>query len=98
MEQAAKKIEHPYIGRNPNICNGEPIIVGTKTTVRAIVEFWRNGIQPEEIPLHLPHLSLAHIFDALGFYSENRDEINKYIEDNRAPENKIHPLLKEQSS
>ncbi|MFZ5518992.1 MAG: DUF433 domain-containing protein [Candidatus Zhuqueibacterota bacterium] len=97
MEQAAKKIIHPYISRNPKICKGEPIISGTKTTVRAIVELWRTGVQPEEIPVHLPHISLAQIFDALGFYSENQDEINTYIEENHVPEDKIHPILKGQS-
>ncbi|WP_292738054.1 DUF433 domain-containing protein [Nostoc sp. JL31] len=30
-----------------------------RTPVRAIVENWRLGIRPEEIPLHLPHLTLA---------------------------------------
>jgi uncharacterized protein (DUF433 family) len=39
MEQVARKIEHPYIIRDDKICKGEPVIYGTKTTVRAVVEF-----------------------------------------------------------
>ena len=38
---------------------------------------------PEEIPSHLPHFNMAQIFDALSYYSENQDEINRYIERNR---------------
>jgi uncharacterized protein (DUF433 family) len=75
-----------YVTRNPDILSGEPIIVGTRTPVRAIVETWRMGIAPEEIPLHLPHLTLAQVFDALSFYQDNMAEINDYIERNHVPE------------
>ncbi|QFS43012.1 DUF433 domain-containing protein [Nostoc sphaeroides] len=47
-----------YVTRQPDILSGEPIIKGTRTPVRAIVENWRLGIRPEEIPLHLSHLTL----------------------------------------
>src|SRR5207244_32739 len=68
------------------ILSGEPIINGTRTPVRAIVELWRGGLPPEEIPSHLPHLNMAQIFDALSYYSEKQDEINSYIERNRIPD------------
>lgn len=83
-----------YVARNPEILQGEPIIAGTRTSVRAIVELWRLGINPEEIPLHLPHLKLAQIFDALSFYLDNQEEINTYIDRNRIPEDLIHPAVK----
>jgi uncharacterized protein (DUF433 family) len=83
-----------YVTRHPEILQGEPIIVGTRTSVRAIVELWRLGITPEEIPMHLPHLKLAQIFDALSFYLDNQEEINTYIERNRISENLIHPVVK----
>ncbi len=65
---------------------GEPIIRGTRTPVRAIVELYRSGISPEEIPTHLPHLKLAQVFDALSYYSDHSDEINSYIIQNQPPE------------
>jgi uncharacterized protein (DUF433 family) len=83
-----------YVARHPKILQGEPIIAGTRTSVRAIVELWRLGITPEEIPMHLPHLKLAQIFDALSFYLDNQEEINTYIERNRIPEELIHPAVK----
>ncbi len=83
-----------HVTRNPEILSGEPIIDGTRTPVRAIVENWRLGVRPEEIPLHLPHLNLAQIFDALSFYLDNQAEINEYIERNHVPDELVHPFIK----
>lgn len=85
--------QHPYIVRDDTILSGEPIIKGTRTPVRAIVENWRLGLSPEEIVVHLPHLTLAQVFDALSYYSDHKDEINGYIEENKIPENLIHPFV-----
>lgn len=84
------KMTHCYISSDPKIMNGEPVIHGTKTPVRAIVEMWRMGFAPEEIPTHLPHLTLAQIFDALSYYADHQDEVNHYIEINRVPDDLIH--------
>jgi uncharacterized protein (DUF433 family) len=75
--------EHCYIITNDQILGGEPIIKGTRTPVRAIVEIWRMGVAPEEIPSQLPHLTLAQVFDALSYYSDHQDEINAHITRNR---------------
>lgn len=85
---------HPYIIHDGSILEGEPIIKGTKTPVRAIVENWRLGLSPEEIVIHLPHLTLAQVFDALSYYSDHKDEINDYIEKNKIPDNLIHPSVR----
>jgi len=87
-------IGHRYIERKPGILSGEPIIVGTRTPVRAIVEMWRMGYAPEEIPVHLPHLTLAQVFDALSYYSDNQAEINAYIERNHISNDLIDPLVR----
>jgi uncharacterized protein (DUF433 family) len=85
---------HCYIVQNDAILGGEPIIKGSRTPVRAIVESWRLGLSPEEIVIHFPHLTLAQVFDALSYYSDNEDEINAYIEQNKIPENLIHPSMR----
>lgn len=87
--------EHYYVVKDPEILNGEPIIKGTRTPVRAIVETWRLGVSPEEIPLGLPHLTLAQVFDALSYYSDRQKEINEYIERNKIPDELIDPLVKD---
>ncbi len=82
---------HRYIVTDPDILSGEPIIEGTRTPVRAIVELWRQGLLAEEVPLHLPHLSLAQVFDALSYYSDHQEEINVQIERNRIPDELLDP-------
>ena len=84
---------HRYIVTHDQILSGEPIIEGTRTPVRAIVELWRQGVLPEEIPGQLPHLTLAQVFDALSYYSDHQDEINAHIERNRIPEDRADPLV-----
>ena len=83
-----------YITHTPGILGGEPIIAGTRTPVRAIIEMWRMGIAPEEIPMHLPYLTLAQVFDALSYYQDNMAEINDYIGRNRIPDDMIHPAVR----
>jgi uncharacterized protein (DUF433 family) len=78
--------EHFYVVTDEQILSGEPIIKGTRTPVRAIVEIWRGGVAPEEILEHLPHLTLAQVFDALSYYSDHTEEINTHIERNRVPD------------
>jgi uncharacterized protein (DUF433 family) len=86
--------QHCYIVCDDEILGGEPIIQGTRTPVRAIVELWRLGVAPEEIPRRLPHLNLAQVFDALSYFSDHQAEILEYIESNRIPDELIHPLVK----
>ena len=88
--------QHAYVIADGAILGGEPIIRGTRTPVRAIVELWRQGVAPEEISSHLPHLTLAQVFDALSYYSDHQGEINAHIERNRIPEDLIDPLVKDQ--
>ena len=85
--------EHRYIVNDDQILGGEPIIRGTRTPARAIVETWRLGVTAEEIPNCLPHLTLAQVFDALSYYSDHQDEINAHIERNRIPDDRIDALV-----
>src|SRR5262245_9763366 len=66
--------------------NGEPILAGTATPVRAVAELWNQGMAPEEIPIHLPHLSIQQVFAALHYYTGHRPEIDALIAANRFPE------------
>jgi uncharacterized protein (DUF433 family) len=88
------KASSRYVTHNSEILSGEPIIKGTRTSVRAIVGLWRLGIMPEEIPNHLPHLTLSQVFDALSFYLDHQAEINNYIERNQVPDELVHPSVK----
>lgn len=87
--------EHHYIVTDDHILSGEPIIKGTRTPVRAIVELRRQNIQPELIPQRLPHLTVAQVFAALSYYSDHQAEINHHIERNRIPDDLIDPLVRD---
>jgi uncharacterized protein (DUF433 family) len=87
--------EHCYIGTSPAILGGEPIIVGTRTPVRAIVELWRMGVPPEEISVRLPHLRAAQVFDALSYYSDHMVEIHEFIAQNYVADSEVDPLVRE---
>jgi len=69
-----------------SIRNGEPILAGTATPVRALAELWNQGMAPEEIPLHLAHLTLQQVFAALHYYAAHREEIDALIAANRIPD------------
>jgi len=77
-------IDHAHITRKS--VTDEPQIRGTGTSVRAIAELWLQGAQPEEIQLHLPHITIAQIFDALCYYNDNKDEMDSLIRLNAVPE------------
>ena len=83
-----------YVTRDSRILSGEPIIKGTRTPVRSIVQMWRMYGSPEEIVRGLPHLTIAQVFDALSYYSDNQTEINEYIEKNHIPKELIDPLVR----
>ncbi len=86
---------HRYIVRNLEILGGEPIVDGTRTPVRAIVELWRLGFRPEEIPAQLPHLTLSQVFDALSYFSDHQSDIAEYIQRNQVADRLIDPLAKD---
>ncbi|HZH34247.1 MAG TPA: DUF433 domain-containing protein [Pyrinomonadaceae bacterium] len=77
------------------IFGGEPMIRGTRTPVRAIVEMQRLGYSAEAILVRLPHLSLEQVAAALAYYQQNRAEIHGYIEQNRVPHYLIASRVKD---
>ena len=85
-EQALSKetTSHPYIVINKNVCGGSPIIEGTRTRVIDIaIEYELLGRSADEIIRSHPHVSLYQIHDALSFYYENRDELDRKIKQDR---------------
>lgn len=76
---AAQLVEHRYIEKNPEICGGEPLIRGTRITVRLIVGFTKMGTSVDEVIAMYPHLSHAQVHDALSYYYDHRDEIEAWL-------------------
>lgn len=71
-----RSTEHPHVVICSATMGEEPMIRGTQTSVRSIVELWQRGTPPEEIPKYLPQLTLAMVFDALSYYHDTQTEVN----------------------
>ena len=85
MAKLAKGTEHSYIISRADFCGGSPVIKGTKFPVRSVVNYvLHQGISPEELVKEFSHLSLAQIYDALSFYYDNKELIDKDIQNNSA--------------
>ena len=69
-----ERTAHPYIVRDSDIYNGEPIVDGTRTGVRHIILLFQSGKDPEEIA-SIHRLTLAQIYDALSYYYDHEHEI-----------------------
>jgi len=73
-----KKIKHPYITVNKKIRGGEPVITGTGTRVLDIaIRYEVMGITPDDIMAGYPHLNLSQIHDALSYYYEHKEEMDR---------------------
>ena len=75
-----KTIEHKYIIKNPEQYSGSPIIEGTQIPVKAIIIHYQGGMSLEDILDGYPLLTPAQLFDALSYYHDNKEEIEKDIE------------------
>lgn len=77
------KIAHPHITADSSICGGSAVIHGTRFPVRSVAVYvLQHGLTPEELVAKFPHLSLAQVHDALAYYYDNRQEIEKEIAEN----------------
>ena len=47
----------PYITRDPLVCGGEPVITGTRITVRTILASLAEGMGTDELLLDFPTLT-----------------------------------------
>jgi prevent-host-death family protein len=81
VRQAAEG--HPHIIRQPDVSGGEPIIRGTRISVRHIVERIRAGQSVDDILVALPHLTATQVYDALSYYYDHQAEIEGLIRESQ---------------
>lgn len=74
---------HCHIICRQDISGGEPLVRGTRISVRHIVERSQAGQTVENILAALPHLAAAQIHAALSYYYDHQNEIDPLIEENR---------------
>lgn len=78
-----RKKKHLYIEKKKGVCGGEPVIKGTRISVSLIVELERAGHSVDEMVTLYPHITHAQIYDALSYYYDHKEEIDKIIDENR---------------
>jgi uncharacterized protein (DUF433 family) len=64
----------PYITRDPAICGGEPVVTGTRVTVRTILASLAEGMTAEEILADFPTLSDDALRAVIAFAAASAEE------------------------
>lgn len=72
----------PLIARYPGVVGGEPVIVDTRVSVRAIVEYDRLYNDVKRTLQAVPHITPEQIQQALEYYAAHTAEIDEYIAEN----------------
>lgn len=53
---------------------------GTRVTLESVVYAHESGSTPEEIVEDFSTLTLAHVYGALAYYHQHRDEVRQYLQ------------------
>ncbi len=90
MGRASEQVKHPYIVVRQDYCGGRPVIAGTKFPVHSVVTYvLRQGVAPEELVKEFSHLTLAQVYDALSYYYDYRNDIDRDLRE--GTEEKVRP-------
>jgi uncharacterized protein (DUF433 family) len=55
-------------------------VAGTRVSLDSVIYAFDEGATPEEIAQAFPTLDLAAIYSILGYYLQNRAEVEQYLE------------------
>ena len=76
---SARKVKHPYIVRKKGVRGGAPVIEGTGIQVMDIaVRYHLLGYTIDEILAAYPDLTLSQVHDALSYYYDNKEDMDKH--------------------
>ena len=78
------------ISCDPQFRQGRPCIAGTGVSVRRIVEWYKQGLTPEEIADEYGHLSLAQVHAALAYYHANYEEMERAMRAEEEEEQRLY--------
>ena len=59
-------------------------VAGTRVSLDSAVYAFDEGATPEEIAQDFPSLDLAAIYSVVGYYLQNRAEVEEYLEQRKA--------------
>jgi len=75
---------YPHIRKVEGMCGGRPCIDGTRVRVLDIVFLQKEGYHPEQMLEQYSDLNLAQVHAALTYYRDNPEEIDAYIAEDKA--------------
>lgn len=58
-------------------------IGNTRVTLRTVIADFHRGASPEEIVHHYPALNLPDVYLVIGYYLQNRDTVDAYVQEQR---------------
>ncbi len=65
---------HDHIVRDPQVCNGEPTIRGTRVTLRTILASLAEGNSEDEILHSFPALRREDVWTVIAFAAASAEE------------------------
>ena len=68
-------------------------VAGTRVSLDSIVYAFNEGATPEEITQTFPSLDLAAVYSIIGYYLQNRAEVEEYLERRKAQREELRTEL-----
>lgn len=68
-------------------------VAGTRVSLDSVIYAFDEGATPEEIAQAFPTLDLAAIYSVLGYYLQNRAEIEQYLEQRKVERQELRKEL-----
>ncbi len=75
----AIETRHLYIEKDSAKYEAKAVIKGTRIPVVSLVNHYRSGMSMDEILEGYHSLTPAQLFDALSYYFDNKDEIDREL-------------------
>jgi len=73
----SRKTEHPHIVKTEGVVGGRPRIKGTRISVELVARYFKMGESPDDIILMYPHLKPAAVYDAISYYLDHQEEMER---------------------
>ena len=74
-------VTQKHIEQTAGVRSGKPHIKGSRITVADVVLWTEQGMSPDEVVAEFPQLSLADVYAALAYYHDNRESIDRQIDE-----------------
>lgn len=83
IEAEATPDAHPYVVQLSGVLGGKPVVRGTRIPVWQIAERLKLGDSLDDLLEAYPRLTAAALHDAISYYYDHRNEIERQIDENR---------------